>query len=340
MESIKKVLAVFFSIAFVVTAIFALVFFNFERRAFKTEIYQQVFASEDFYNRIPSVLANAMISSPANVQDLPLAMQGMSTQAWEGFFRTLLPQDTLKLIGDDVLHSTFDYLNMQSNSVIISLLPIKANMGTESGVQAVFTLLQTQPACTLEQIAQMTFNLLNGHEIAFCNPPEQLAPLLTPVIQAQMQTAALIIPSEVTLISVESGQTDPRERIQNARTLMKLSPLVPLAFLLLLTLTIVNSLQSWLLWWGAPFASTGIIASLVAVTGAPVIGVILKRVIIQRASSILPSSFSEYASDLASAMIGAIMRPIFWEGLLLFFMGSGMVLISIYLGRRAQNKRS
>ncbi len=331
MESIKKILAVVLAMLFVLTAIVALIFFNIERRAFKAETYQRVLANGDFYNRIPTVMAEALVSSSTDLQDLPPAMQGMSTKAWEDFFRTLLPQDALKLLGDDVLTSTFDYFNMKSDSVTISLLPVKANMATESGVQAVLTLLRTQPDCTLEQVAQITFNLLTAQEIAFCNPPDEIAPLFIPVIQMQLQSAALVIPDEVTLISAENTDPDPRARIQTARILMKLSPLLPIGFLLLLTLTIVHSLQSWLTWWGIPFLSTGLAAMLTGIAGAPLLGAILKLVITRRVPGILPTSLSSYVSDLASVMVGAILRPIFWEGLLLFFVGFGMVGVSYYL---------
>jgi hypothetical protein len=339
MENIKKILAVIFAILFIATAVFALVLFTFDRRAFKAETYQRVLANEDFYNRIPAVLAESIISSPANFQELPPVMQGMNTKAWEEFFRTLLPQEALKLIGDDTLNQTFAYLNMQSNTVAISLLPIKANMATESGVQAVFTLFRTQPDCTLLQVAQMTFNLLSAQDnIAFCNPPEELTPLLTPVIQAELQAAALVIPDEVTILTSENAQNDPRQRIQTARTWMKLSPLLPIGFLFLLTLTVINSLQSWLSWWGIPFLSTGAIAMLISLTGAPVIGAILKRIVAQRISVTLPAALSDYTSELASAMVGTILRPIFWEGLILFLVGLGMVLTAIYIKRRTTSK--
>jgi hypothetical protein len=330
MEPFKKLLAYTFAVLFVLSAVFSLLFFNFERRAFRAETYQQTLVDGGFYDRIPSVLAEAMIASPlTNFQALPFTMQGMSTQDWESFFRTLLPQDALKLIGDDALIQTFNYLNMRSDSVTISFTPIKASMATDRGVQAVLALIRLQPACTLEQIAQMTIDLLNGRSIQFCNPPDEMTPLLIPVIQAQLQTTALVIPDQVTLITSQRGPTDPRTNIQTARTLMKLSPLFPIGVLLMLTLTAVNSLRSWLAWWGIPLLSIGFLSILISLIGAPLIGFILKLMLEQRGLSALPISFSIYAGDLASAMVSAILSPIFWEGLLLFLVGMGM--ISIYI---------
>ena len=112
---------------------------------------------------MPIFTTNCLLSwrKPCSLQapitsQLPVVMRGMSQEAWEGFFRTMLPQETLKVMGDDTLNSTFAYLNMQTDSVQLSLVPLKTSMVSDTGVQAVYTLLNTQPDCTLEQIAQMT----------------------------------------------------------------------------------------------------------------------------------------------------------------------------------------
>lgn len=323
MKNFKTLIEILFSALFVLTAVLALIFFNFERKAFKAETYQKVFANQDFYNRIPSLLAETMISSFTNTEQFPLTMQGMTTQAWDEFFRTLLPPESLKLVGDSVLNSVFSYLNQESDSVTISLQPIKANMGTDLGTQAVLNLLKTQPACTLEQVTQMTFSLLTSQEIAFCNPPDELAPLLTPVIQIQLQATASIIPNEMILVSAENTQTDPRQRIQIARILMRFSPLVPLGFLILLTITTLSSLKNLLKWWSISFLATGFISIFLGIIGAPIIGLILNW-LIRRASTALPNIISSYAGELGSALAGSILLPILLQGVVIFFFGAGM----------------
>ncbi len=323
MKNFKTIIEILFSALFVLTAVFALIFFNFEHKAFKAETYQKVFESQDFYNRIPTLLAETVISSSSNAEQLPLTMQGMSGQAWEDFFRTLLPPESLKAVGDSVLNSVFSYLNQESDSVTISLQPIKTNMGTDLGTQAVLNLLKTQPACTLEQVTQMTFSLLTSQEIAFCNPPDELVPLLTPVIQIQLQTVALIIPDEMTLLSAQNTQTDPRQGIQITRILMRFSPLVPLGFLILLTLTTASSLQNLLKWWGLSFWATGLVSIFIGIIGAPIIGLILNW-LIRRASSALPNIISSYAGELGSAVAGSILLPILLQGVAILLFGAGM----------------
>lgn len=337
MVIVKKVLATFCAILFSITAILALIFFNFDRKAFSSETYQQVFANEGFYDRLPRVLAEMINATSFNENELPLVMRGMGLQAWEAFFRAMLPQETLKAMGEEALNSTFAYLNLETNSAEMSLLPLKASMTSDAGVDAVYALLNTQPDCTLTQIAQMTVSLLSMQDFQFCRPPEQFHAILTPMIEAQMQTAALAIPDRVTLASAEgvAPENDPRLKLQNVRLFMRLTPLFPLGLLLLLSVIAVNSLKSWLDWWGVPFLATGSAAILVSISGSPVIGGLLRRAITQRAPNYLPAAFSNYASDLAAAMVKALTKPILWQGLVLALIGLVMVAGS-YLLRRKQ----
>ena len=219
---------------------------------------------------------------------------------------------------------------MQTNSAELSLTPLKTSMVSDAGVQAVFTLLKTQPECTLRQISQMTVDLLSNSEIQFCNPPEEMTPFLTPVLQGQMQMAALAIPDQFTLISAPP-ENDPRPKLQNTRLAMRLSPVVPLGFLFLMTILAVNSLKSWLNWWGFPFIITGILASLMGLSGAPVIGVIFQRILVTRMPAFMPTILLDYAGNLASAMVQTLLNPILLQGLILALIGSVMVVGAVIL---------
>lgn len=336
---LKKILAILFAILFVITAIAGLVFFNLDRKAFTADTYKRVFANEGFYNRLPKVLAETVNSASFNENELPFVMRGMGLEAWEAFFRAMLPQETLIKMGDETLRSMFAYLNMETTSAQMSLLPLKESMASDAGVDAVYSLLNTQPECTLVQVAQMTVNLLSAESIQFCKPPPELFPVLTPIFRAQMEVTARALPDEVTLASAEGvpPENDPRVRLNNVRGLMRLTPLIPLGILLLLTLLMVNSLNSWLDWWGVPFLITGVTAVLMSLSGATIIGGILRRAITQRAPAYLPEAFSTYASDLAAAMVQTLTRPILWQGLTLALIGLVMVIVSNGIRQKQKN---
>jgi hypothetical protein len=333
MNTFRKISGSIFAILFIATALPALFLFSFDRSGFSAETYQKAFARDDFYAKVPSVMAEAMISTTTDQNKFPIMLQGMSQDAWEAFFRTMLPAETLKLMGDDILNSTFAYLNRKTDSAQFSLTPLKENLASDSGVQAVFTLLKTQPDCTLLQIGQMTLNLLNKSEVQFCNPPQEMTPLLTPVIKAQLQAVTLTIPDQFTLISAPP-KNDPRVRLQIARFVMRLSPILPLAFLLLMTILVVNSLKSWLSWWGFPLVITGGLASLMSLIGAPIFGTLFEQFLVSRMPLYLPTILLAFASDLAAAMLKALLRPVLWEGLCIGFVGVVMVFISFFVGNK------
>ena len=330
MNPIKKTLGIFLAVLFVLAAVPALIFFNFDQRAFAIETYQQAFARSDFYNKLPAVLADSMIGLTADASQFPVVMRGMDQQTLEAFLRTMLSQETLKAMGNETLNSIFAFLNRQTDSVQISLIPLKASMASDAGVQAVYSLLNTQPDCTMEQMAQAAMNLLGSGEIQFCKPPAELIPILTPIIQAQMQATAQIIPDQLILFMAMPGN-DPRARLQIARLGMRLSPILPLVFLLLMTIVTVRSLKSWLNWWGIPFFITGLLTALVSLVGAPIFGAILRSVL----SSHLPIAMLGSASELTSAMFQALLSPVLWQGLGIAFIGFGMAMAGYLIKGKA-----
>jgi hypothetical protein len=325
MESIRKGLAGLLAILVILTALPAQVLFNLERKAFTTETYQQAFANDDFYARLPSILAESVHT--ASTQDLPVAMQGLSQENWEAFFRDLLPPDTLKLMGDQALASVLAYVNDQGSSAVLSLTPLKERMAGEAGVQAVLHLMQTQPACTLDEIARITMALLNSQAISLCSPPENLYPLVLPVIQGQMQVAAAAVPAEVTLAQADgaAGKPDPRDRIGVARLVMRLSPILPLALLLLLTIIAVRSLRDWMLWWGAPLLITGLLGAITAWLGAPLARVLLLQLLERTLPDLLPSVLLASGSQLAAAIVDQLLRPTLIQGLVMLALGGAML---------------
>ena len=337
MNTIGKFLAAFCAGLFVVTAVFALFVFNFDRSSFTAETYQRAFARGDFYNKVPTILADVITSSETDQGKLPDLMRGMSKEAWEDFFRTLLPPETLKVMGDDVLNSTFAYINLQADSAQLNLTPLKTSLTSDTGVQAILTLLGTQPQCSLFQIAQMTINALSGGKIEFCNPPAELYPVLMPLIQGQLQFTTAAMPDQVTIISAPP-QNDPRQRLKTLRLFMRLSPILPLLFLMGLTIFAVRSLKGWLSWWGISFFITGSIAFVMSLLGAPLVGAILERILVNRMPVYLPVILLDYTSDFAAVMVGTLLIPILWQGLVLAFIGLAMSLSSLLVGYLSAKK--
>jgi len=339
MENIRKFLAVVCAFLFVITALAALFLFNLERKAFSPETYQQAFANENFYERLPAVLAESL-STTLQAKNLPLSMRGLTTQNWETFLRALLPSAALKSMGDEALDSIFAYLNRKTDSAVLSLAPLKEQMLSEKGTQAVLDLMHTQPECTFQQIAQMTLAILNQQELSLCDPPQAAEGIVRPIIHTQLQIVTAAFPDQVTIASSDaaSGKTDPRKRLETARLLMRLSPLAPLTLLLLLTLLTVRKLRDWLRWWGYPFLVTGALAALFAIAAGPLIGAILLQILAARLPVYLPAILLNDSGQLAAAIVGQMLKPVAVAGLILGIAGLILIILDAAFFRSQRTK--
>ena len=331
MDTARKGLAGVFAALFIATAVLSMLLFNLERKAFLAETYQQAFANENFYERLPALLAKAFVAS-SDQQGMPLGMRSMSEQQWEGFLRELLPPETLKTMGDQALTSTFAYLNGETDSAVVDLTPLKSQMSSSAGTQAVLNLMQTLPPCTLDELARITLSFLSDQQIAFCNPPAELAGVVQPLIEGQVQLAATLLPDQVTLAQFDptTGQPDPRQQIQSLRLLMRLSPLLPLMLLFAMTVLAVRSLHDWLGWWGIPFIVTGLSVNIMAWTGAPLTSWVFLKTLLRYAPTLLPSVLMDDVGQLAEAIVHQALAPLSLQGWILI--GLGLLMTALAFG--------
>ena len=212
MQTLGKFIAGICAILFIITGVMALLFFNIERKAFNSTTYKQAFENQNLYARMPSILANTLSATILQNQNTPTFIKTLTLTDWESAISSMLPPEELKAITDDALDSVFDYINRRTDSVTISVIPLKSHLIGPSGVEVVKQVLRVQPACTTEQLQAIAFGFLSGGDIILCSPPEDVLTLLTPIIESQIQVMTVAIPDEVTLISsVLSGTpSDPR----------------------------------------------------------------------------------------------------------------------------------
>jgi hypothetical protein len=244
----------------------------------------------------------------------------------------LLPPAELEAVTDEFLDSLFAYLNMRSDSVTLSLRSIKQNLAGDGGARAISQILQAQPDCTAEQLLQMGMDALSTDQgMILCKPPEELMGLVMPLAEAQLQVVSRSLPDDLPIIAAGQGE-DIRPQLNRIRTGMKLSLLVPLAFLLAITFLAVRSLVDWLKWWGIPFLVTGILVTLTAMFAAPLAPPLVGSLIAQSGFS-MPAVFSELVRDVAGSLTREIFRPVAIQGIVLLLIGAVMVVVNAVLNR-------
>ena len=336
MQTFGKFIAGIGAVLFIITGVMALLLFNIERKAFSSDTYKQAFENQNLYARMPSILANTLSVTIVQNQNTPTFIKTLTLTDWEAAISSMLPPEELKAITDDALDSIFDYINRKTDSVTISIIPLKSHLIGASGVEVVKQVLRAQPACTTEQLQAIALGFLSGGDIILCSPPEDVLTFLTPVIESQIQFMTVAIPDEVTLMSsVLSGTpNDPRLRLNNVRLLMLLSPLLPAVFLLGITIFAVRGLKDWLAWWGWPIFMTGAGGLLLAVLGSPVIGFIVRRFMQIQGAGFIPPSLLATMQETASSVTREILKPVTLEGSILALIGLGMAVVAVFVVRR------
>jgi hypothetical protein len=322
------------AILFIITGVLALIFFNIERKAFSAETYKQAFERQQLYDRMPGILADTLTEAISQNQQASTYLKSFNARDWQSAISTLVPPEELKALANSTLDSTFDYLNSRTDSAVISLLPFKSRFVGPAGVDTILQLLHAQPTCTVDQIIELTFALMSGGDVVFCNPPPEAVEIVRPLLESQLQLMTFAFPDQITLISTRQGGTpeDPRLKLKIARSIMQITPLFPMAFLLGLTIFAVRSLIDWLKWWGLPFLFTGLISFLIAVPGASLVGFIIQWVLESQAAGLIPAVLLSSLRETVSAIAREILGPVAIVGLVLAGVGLIMVLVAAFLG--------
>lgn len=333
---IVHTIAVILSVLFILTALAALIFINVERRAFKPATYERGLREQNFYQQFPTLLGDLLAKNIGN--SAPGFTQHMTAKQWTVLIEALLPEPQLRAMTEETIAQVFAYLNGETQTPQISFVSFKQNLSGPAGVNAVLTIIQSQPDCTIEQIAKVLTSF--GQEL--CNPPQEILDLLRPVIQAQLQATAAAIPDQVSILtkigsnaSLQSGL----KILRAVRLAMRLSPLLPLALLLLITLLVVRSLKGWLAWWGWPFLLTGLPGMLIGLAGAPLFRLTVEGMLSKRTTTLtIPPEVAASLRAVVDAALHEMLKPVAWESLALFIVGLAMIVVSFYLTRREKRK--
>lgn len=335
MRQVLYILAIFCAILFIIAGVASLLLFNIERRAFDSTTYKQAFEKQGLYDRMPAILASAVQGMIGQNPAAYPFLRELTVTDWQSTITSILPAEDVRALTDSALDSTFEYVNQRSDSVVITLVPIKARLAGPAGMDIVNQFLSTQPACTFEQLQQMALGFLGG-QIALCNPPPEAMGLIAPFVQSQLQTVTANFPDQITLVSgTESGApNDPRRTLHLVRSAVRFSPFF--VFLLLLSIAVfaVRSMQDLLVWWGWPLSITGFFSTVIALVGAPAIGLFLQFLIQSQGFIPLPPLLAPSISETISAVTGQMLSPVIWQGLVMTVIGGMMLVLGFFLPRR------
>lgn len=328
-----RFLALLCAFLFVITTGGALVLYNAETRLFNASLYIDALESQGIYDRLPTLAAESLAVAPdGNDTNSPRTyLNLLPIESWETVFRALLPPEVSRPMAEQALHSVIDYLNGESDTAHLSLARFKTHLSGAAGSESLLAVLRAQPACTLEQIVQVTIGSLFGEPAGFvlCNPSDELLDLFQPLLQAQMQTVASTIPDSLDLTPDVEGTVHPLDGLRSARAWMRISPYIPIGLLLLITLFAVRDLRGWLSWWGIPILLGGLLGILLSAIIGPLIQWAFSLIILPRLPDFLPDSVIDTIRDLLTTVLSGVTAPVLIQSLVLVFIGIIMILATL-----------
>lgn len=261
---------------------------------------------------------------------IPPLAQNLTAKDWEVFLSTLISPEELRQLTEESIDQVLNVLNGDAKTAALPLEQIKDRLRSEKGVEAVFTLLASQPACTTTDILS-----LGSGKMPYCNPPEKVQNLLKPIIQAQLNLIAGSLPSQQILLR-QNNPKSPLLQIQSLRILMRLSPLIPLVLLLFITILVVRSPKTWLRWWGIPLLIAGGITLLLSLLAAPLTQAALKITILGRIPMDVSGSVLQLVYDLFRAVIHTLIENIVVYALVMIITGLTMTLGALFIKKKEE----
>ncbi len=267
-------------------------------------------------------------------ENTPPFLKNLTAADWEILFTALLPPQTARSMVLETVAQTLAYLNGRRDAVQINLRPVKARLGSEAGLKAFLSLLKAQPPCTPEQTAQLIAigtGAATQEDIVLCDPPPMLLDLARPIIQDQLTSFSTEIPDEVPLLSAEPGKEGSANSLSYLRIAMRLSPLVPLGFLLVITLLAVRTLRGWLRWWGIPLLVAGLLGIVLAWLISPIYDFFFLTTVAANAPPMLPGSIIELIHDVGDSILSSITEPVTLQASLIAALGLGTTIGSFFV---------
>lgn len=280
------ILAWIFAILFIISSIGVLYSYFPTRKLLKPDFYQGALEKVDIYQRLPEAIAGrlaAYLSPGADQSETRVAIMIFDQADWEALLVKIIDPSWLKTQSESILEQ-FIYLLLSSPDPVntpleISVEEIKQRLAGAEGAAAVDQIIEAQPPCSLDQLlglVQTGLGMESQLDSLLCRPPEFVLSELDPMVETFLSTATSQVPDKVRFYLPQSalGESNPESLpistpellpepiriLRQANRLISWSPLLPLFFLLVLTVIVVRSPRDFFAWWGGTLFSAGLVS--------------------------------------------------------------------------------
>lgn len=334
MERTLKILAAIFAILFVGTTALAFALYSVEQNAFDAELYIRAMDEENIYQRLPELTAQSLSVAVQRSEDNTMLslLRNLSEEQWRGVVSELFPPEVLRSLAEEAVTQIMAYLNGERDNVVLPLTSLKVHLQSPEGVAAIYGILKAQPDCTLEQLTAMA---LNQQALTLCNPPETFLVFdLRPIIENEIKAATSLIPEQVAVVTADSNRIQKLRDLMALRLFMRLSPLVPMLCLLLVTILAVRSWHDWLTWWGYPFLAAGLMSMSLSVLSGPMASLTFRVFIASALPAVIPRDIVNVFRDLTATIVRNAVWPTLFVAGVMALIGLIMIVLAFLFRQR------
>ncbi len=286
--------------------------------------------TETEQQQVQTCFSNAGLGDSSGEGGMPSYLKNLTAENWEAIMKILIPPEEMKTMTESVLDDIFAYLNGDIEQVSVSLVALKDRLTGPAGTDLIMEFITSQPPCTEEELAQMTSET-GSENMVICNPPDDMLPFVVTMLHMQLEEVVSELPDEAMVIKPYTPDTsspgggplgdDPLTSIRMVRLILRLTPLLPLVFLLLVTLFGVRSLKDWMRWWGVPFFFAGSITLGLGIAATPALNKVWNQFIEPRIPAFLTTDVAALGRDLIQYIAHDVIERIVFQALILLLLG-------------------
>jgi hypothetical protein len=285
-------------------------------------------------------IVDGLWGEPAEAEGLSVrsATRYLTEEERQAMLARLVPEGWVR---DQIVRVTSDlfaWFDSPSTRLVLTVDTSQVASGLEEeSAGLVEAIVESWPACTLEDVGQMIAQgAVPGQQgFPFCEPPEPLRSVVVGGVVGGLRLAGRTLPDTVAIVDQVFADSDrlleTKEQVRMLRFVARWGILASLGLLGVITLVAVRSWRGLARWWGLPLLLGGVLAFL------PVLWA--NRILYWLASRLTAGldgvpALVELAQALVRAIGASVLRSQAWQAAVAAAIGLGLLLLPL-LGRRS-----
>ena len=274
--------------------------------------------------------------------ELARAMSFLEQDEVERVLDLLIPPEWARAQVGGALESLYAWMDNDSPSPVVplDLRPIQQSLLTGGAERLVETILDSWPACTVEQIEELAMAAIQGGEVQmpYCEPPEPYRSAVSLMATQGLIEEARALPPTIDLLGQDPAQSPQdlagamalKEQLRLMRALARWGWLLPLSFLGIIMALVVRSFRGLTRWWGIPL----LIGGLLSVVGVFVASGLAQRLVAQALGDGLPEELVRLLRSILDGLRDRILGRMLVQSVVVTLGAVLLLFLGYLLGRR------